>query len=142
MQKQILLELRSIGLQNFQIKIMLNLKKDIIYHYNTIREHAKTTGRNLYSFGWFLDISRCIYTLQTEKIISKTQAGSWALKHNFCPDVKALKIALKVRKNPIKYKCKKEIMDYAESLGNSVQEYANILENYLNLSNKKEPIVI
>lgn len=109
-----------------------DLKHDIIYHYETIREHAQVTGRNLYSFGWFLDISRCIYTLRTGEIISKTKAGEWAIKNKICPDMKALKFALKVRKNPLKYKNKKTTMDYAETLGNSVQQYANVLEKCLN----------
>jgi len=108
-----------------------DLKNDIVYHYNTIREHAQTTGRNLYSFGWFLDISRCIYTLKTGKIISKTDAGKWALKNNICPDKTVLKTVLKIRKNPLKYKFDNSIMDYAETLGKSVQKYADILESYL-----------
>lgn len=108
-----------------------DLKNDIIYHYQTIREHAKTTGRNLYSFGWFLDISRCIYTLQTGEIISKTKAGEWALKNNLCPNKYALKFALKVRKNPLKLKSKPKVMDYAETLGCFVQEYADVLEQQI-----------
>ena len=112
-------------------------QKDIEYHYNTIREHAKKTGRNLYSFGWFLDISRCIYTLLTGEIIAKTLAGKWALKNNLCPNKLALKTALKVRKKPLKYKSKTTIMDYAETLGPCVQEYADVLEQYI--KNKKIP---
>lgn len=116
----------------FVLPAFQNLKQDISYHLKTIREHAQTTDRNLYSFGWFLDISRCIYTLKTGKIISKTKAGKWALKNHMCPDEKALKIALKVRKRPIKYKNNTKVMDYAETLGKSVQQYANIIEQYLN----------
>ena len=117
--------------KNFNQPTFNELKQDIIYHYQTIREHAQTTGRNLYSFGWFLDISRCIYTLKTGNIISKTQAGVWALKNNLCPDRRALKISLKVRKNPQKHKNNPKIMDYAEILGDSVQKYADVLEKYL-----------
>ena len=107
-----------------------DLKNDIKYHYETIREHAQITGRNLYSFGWFLDISRCLYTLKFGEIISKTKAGNWALKNNLCPDKNALKFVLKVRKNPLKYKNEKQTMDYAETLGPSIQKYANLLETY------------
>jgi len=108
-----------------------DLKNDIQYHYESIRQHAQKTGRNFYSFGWFLDISRCLYTLETGKIISKTKAGEWAIKNNLCPDKIAIKTALKVRKNPLKYKNDEKIFDYAETLGNSVQEYANVLEKVL-----------
>lgn len=114
------------------------LCKDIIYHYQTIREQGQKPGRNLYSFGWFLDISRCIYTLKTGDIISKTKAAEWALKNKLCPDKKALKVVLKVRKNPLKYKGMVKIMDYAETLGPSIQRYADILEEYLQNYTKKE----
>ena len=112
-----------------------DLKNDIKYHYETIREHAKSTGRNLYSFGWVLDISRCLYTLKTGEIISKTKAGVWALKNNLCPDKNALKFVLKVRKNPLKYKKIEKTMDYAETLGPSIQNYANLLETYFKKKN-------
>ena len=115
----------------FEMPTYNDLCQDIYRHYKTIREHAQKTGRNLYSYGWFLDISRCIYTLKTGEIISKTKAGEWALKNKLCPDVYALKMALKVRKKPVKYKHRTFIMDYAETLGNSVQKYADILEKYL-----------
>ena len=108
-----------------------DLMQDIIYHYQTIREHAQSTGRNLYSFGWFLDISRCIYTLKTGEIISKTKAGEWAIKNNICPYKKLLRKVLKIRNNPLKYKNKKEIMDWAETLGTYVQDYADVLEKIL-----------
>lgn len=110
-----------------------DIKQDIKYHYETIRQHAITTDRNLYSFGWLLDISRCIYTLKTGKIISKTEAGEYALKNNLCPNKKSLKIALKVRKRP-KLKYNSKIMDYAETLGPFIQAYADVLEH--NLFNK------
>lgn len=119
--------------KQFKMPTYQNLYDDVHKHCLTIREYAQITGRNLYSFGWFLDISRCIYTLKTGKIISKTKAGIWALKNKLCPDEYALKTALKVRKKPLKLKNKTKIMDYAETLGNSVQEYAGILEQYLRL---------
>lgn len=115
----------------FKMPTYQNLYDDVYRHYLTIREHAQITGRNLYSFGWFLDISRCIYTLKKGKIIPKTKAGIWASKNKLCPDEKALKMVLKVRKKPLKYKTNTFIMDYAETLGHSVQKYADVLELYL-----------
>ena len=111
------------------------LLEGVIKHYETIREHAKITGRNVYSFGWFLDISRCIYTLETGEIISKTEAGKWALKNGLCPDKKVLKTVLKIRKYPSKYLRKKDIMDYAETLGVCVQNYADVLYFYIKKHN-------
>lgn len=73
---------------------------DVKRHYETIRKYAQKTGRNLYSFGWLLDIARCLYTLRTGKIIAKTAAADWALENNLCPVPDALKAAVKVRRVP------------------------------------------
>lgn len=62
------------------------------------------TGRSIYSFGWILDIARCIYTLRTCKIIVKTDAVEWALENNLCPDPDALRIALEVRRSLLEHK--------------------------------------
>ena len=115
----------------FTVPTFEDLKNDIRYHYGTIREHARTTGRNFYSFGWFLDISRCLYTLQTGKIIAKTLAGEWALEHKLCPNPEVLEKVLEIRKNALEYKQKPETFDYAETLGPTVQKYADVLERAL-----------
>lgn len=107
------------------------LYADVKRHYETIRKYAQKTDRSFYSLGWLLDISRCIYTLRTGKIISKTAAGEWALKENLCPCTDALKKAVEVRKEPIRYKNDEHIFDYAETLGDSVQRYADVLEEEL-----------
>ena len=107
------------------------LYADVNRHYKTIRKYAQSTGRNFYSFGWLLDISRCIYTLRTGKIISKTKAAEWALQNNLCPDVHALTTALNVRKCPLKYRYDKDTFDYAETLGEVVQHFADVLEKEL-----------
>ena len=45
------------------------LYADVKHHYETIRKYVQKTGRSFYSFGWMLDIARCIYTLRTGTII-------------------------------------------------------------------------
>ena len=105
------------------------LYADVKRHYETIRKYAHTTGRSFYSFGWMLDIARCIYTLRTGKIIAKTNAAEWALENNLCPDQDALRYALKVRRNPLEYKDDKETFDYAETLAEPIQRFADVLEN-------------
>ena len=62
------------------------------------------TGRSIYSFGWILDIARCIYTLRTGKIIVKTDVVEWALENNLCPDPDALRIALEIRRSLLEHK--------------------------------------
>ena len=61
---------------------MDELRADVRRHCASIREYGALTGRSLYSFGWMLDISRCLYTLRTGRIIAKTAAGEWALAEN------------------------------------------------------------
>lgn len=106
----------------------INLKADVRRHYETIRQYAQNTGRDLYSYGWLLDICRCIYTLRTGKIIAKTAAGEWALKEGIFPCSDALARSLEVRKEPNKFKADAGTFDYAETLGAAIQRFADILE--------------
>lgn len=111
-----------------------DLKTDVRCHYEAIRQYAQKAGRDLYSYGWLLDISRCIYTLCTGKIIAKTAAGEWALQENICPCADALAKAVEVRKDPIKFKNDAHTFDYAETLGDSIQRYADALEYELRIN--------
>ncbi|MBQ7874836.1 MAG: DUF4111 domain-containing protein [Oscillospiraceae bacterium] len=105
---------------------------DVEKHYNAIRRYAQITDRSLYSFGWLLDIARCIYTLRTGKIIAKTKAGEWSLENAICPVPTELKKALSVRKNPTEYLKDTVTFDYAETLGPAIQKFADVLEKELN----------
>lgn len=108
-----------------------NIKSNIQFHYETIRKYASSTERSIYSFGWILDIARCIYTLRTGKIISKTAAGAWASQNRLFHDTAALKTALEVRKNPQTYLESAELQDLSEKLGTVIQQYADVLEREL-----------
>lgn len=101
-------------------------------HYQSVRQYAVRTNRNLYSIGWMLDIARCLYTLSEGKIISKTKAGYWALENNLVPNAEVMKKAVKIRENPLEYKDKSEIQDWFETLGPVIQEFADVLERKLN----------
>ena len=107
------------------------LYADVKNYYEIIRKYVQKTDRSFYSFGWMLDISRCIYTLRTGKIIPKTEAAKWALENNLCTDPEVLKTALRVRRNPLEYKDDEQIFDYAETLAEPVQRYADVLEKEL-----------
>ena len=110
------------------------LYADVKRHYETIRKYVQKTDRSLYSFGWLLDISRCIYTLRTGKIIAKTNAGEWALKENLFADRDALIRTLDIRKNPDQHKNNTAVFDYAETLGECVQRCADVLADELKIS--------
>lgn len=111
-----------------------SIKANIQFHYETIRKYAGSTGRSIYSFGWILDIARCIYTLRTGKIIAKTDAGKWALQNHLFRSAAALETALSVRKNPQKYHENAALQDLSGQLGNVIQQYADLLEKELNNS--------
>ncbi|MCM1188149.1 MAG: DUF4111 domain-containing protein [bacterium] len=114
-----------------------DLYADIKHHYESIRKYAQKTERSLYSFGWMLDIARCLYTLRTGKIIAKTVAAEWALENNLCPVPDVLKTALQVRKAPLEYKDNQQTLDYAESLAGPIQNFADVLgEELKGLENK------
>ncbi len=107
------------------------LHADIVSHYESIRKHVQQAERSLYTFGWMLDIARCIYTLRSGKIIAKTDAGAWALDNGICPNPEVLDFALRVRREPMKYKLDKQTLDYAETLLVPIQSFADVLENEL-----------
>ena len=109
------------------------LKNDIENHLASIREYAHLSGRSLYSYGWMLDISRCLYTLRTGKIIAKTAAGEWALKESLCPSPDTLKYAIKVRRTPWLYNGDKKTLEFAGTINGDIQQYADVLERELNL---------
>ncbi len=112
------------------------LCEGVKHHYKAIRRYAKKTDRSIYSFGWILDIARCIYTLRTGKIVAKTAAAEWALENKLCPDPDVLEIVLKVRKDPLILKEDKTYLDYAETLAEPIQRFADVLERELELAYK------
>ena len=115
------------------VPTLTELKKDIENHLDSIRKYAHLSGKSLYSFGWMLDISRCLYTLRTGKIIAKTAAGEWALKEGLCPTPETLEYALKVRRTPWLYKDNEKALEYAGTINGDIQRYADVLEREPNL---------
>lgn len=107
------------------------IKEAVKDHYNMIRKYAIHTGRNLYSAGWLLDIARCLYTLQSGKIMAKTAAGEWALKNGLTPNPEVLQRTIRIRKNPCLYKEDAATLDWCESLGTDIQRFADVLEGQM-----------
>ena len=108
------------------------LRESVIQHYEVIRKYAKATDRSIYSVGWLLDIARCIYTLQTGKVIAKTKAGEWALENQLCPVADTLKKAIDIRKEPLNYINDNNFWDWTETLGDDIQKFADVLQEEIN----------
>lgn len=115
----------------FTLPTFSMLYSDVHHHYETIRKYVQRADRSLYSFGWLLDIARCLYTLRTGKIITKTNAAVWALENELCPDPDVLRYALQIRREPLKYKNNKQTFDYAQTLAPPIQRFADVLEEEL-----------
>lgn len=114
---------------NMQMPTYDQLRGGVARHYQTIRRYARQTDRSIYSYGWLLDIARCIYTLRTGRIIAKTAAARWALDEKICPEPDVLLTALEIRQNPLKYRDDPAAMAIAEALGPHVQRFTDVLES-------------
>ena len=122
----------------FAVPSAAELRSAVKQHYESIRQYAVQTDEKLYSCGWLLDIARCIYTLRYNSVIAKTKAGSWALKEHLFTDEEPLKRTLEIRQNPAAYKDREDIKQWLKNLGPVVQQYADILEQELNLSEPEQ----
>ncbi len=100
-------------------------------HYEAIRRYAVQTNESLYSCGWLLDLARCVYFLRHNDVISKTQAGLWALDAHVFSDEESLKRALDIRQNPLDNKDRAGVKRWLRGLGPTVQQYADVLEQEL-----------
>jgi len=97
-------------------------------HYESIRKYAVQTNDSLYSCGWLLDIARCIYTLRTGDVVSKTQAGIRALEEHLFPDEAPLRKTVEIRQDPQAFRDRDDVRQWLKGLGPVVQQYADVLE--------------
>ena len=110
---------------------MDELRVAVARHLSTIRQVAGQTRPSLYACGWLLDICRCLYTLRTGDLLSKTAAGEWALREGLCPVEKDLTRALTVRREPLLYRDDPDTRAWLSGLGPAVQRFADVLEEAL-----------
>ncbi|MCL2107302.1 MAG: DUF4111 domain-containing protein [Oscillospiraceae bacterium] len=101
------------------------LRGDCARHLRAVRVYGD-------SVGWLLDIARGIYTLRTGKVIAKTAAGEWALTENLCPDPEAMRTALRIRKEPLRYSKDERKLD-----SGIIQRFADLLDDELQKENRK-----
>ncbi len=107
------------------------MRSDVEKHLATVRRVGKKPGRSLYAFGWMFDIARGLYTLHEGGVASKTEAGLWVLENELCPDEDTLELALRVRKDPLAYKERNDILTIAASLGPSIMRFSGVLQDAL-----------
>ncbi len=93
---------------------------------------SESPNRSLYGYGWLLDISRCLYTLQTGRIIAKTAAGEWALERGCCPDPDCLRQALQARYHPEAFQSAAVLERDAPALSQAQRRYAQALLQAIN----------
>ena len=91
-----------------------------------IARHIQRARKYGDSAGWLLDIARGLYTLRTGKIIAKTTAGEWALQEGLCPNPKMLQMAVRIRKEPLRFSEEDRAMDNAV-----IGRFADVLDDEL-----------
>ena len=100
-------------------------------HCAAIRSCAVRTDERLYSCGWLLDMARCVRTLRRHDVVSKTEAGLWALEEHIFPEEEALRKTLEIRRDPLRYRDREDVRQWLRELGPVVQRYADVLEREL-----------
>lgn len=96
-----------------------------------IRAGAKRHAQNISKAGLMLDIARSLYTLEKDKVISKTEAGEWALEKGIVPEPQVMEQVLEIRAHPDVYKDDSVVIDWANGLAHSINAFADVLENKL-----------
>lgn len=79
-----------------------------------------------------------LLTLRTSKIIAKTKAGEWALKEGLVPDAHVMEKVISIRNNPYKYKSEESVLQWCETLGKYIQNFADVLEKELIMNADKK----
>jgi len=122
-------------LENGRLLFGNDIRRLISYPTKTeIINEIKHTYENISEFGvkfpagpWLLDIARCLYTLKTNKVIAKTNAGEWAIENNLCPDLSVMKRVVEIRKNPLKLKNSDETKEWNKTLAPYIQKFLDVL---------------
>lgn len=104
----------------------------VLKHYDIVRKYAIKTNDHIYSAGWMLDIARCLYSIKTDDVISKTSSGKWAIENKLSPEPEILSKVIMVRENPLKYKDDETFKEWLLSLGPHIQLFADVLGDALN----------
>lgn len=101
---------------------------DCRYVLSAIRKYALHTDDSLYSCGWLFDIARCLYTLDTYEVTSKTDAMVYAVSKGYMTDTDTAFTALELRQSPLSHKDNNDTKLWLAGLGDKIQQYANVLE--------------
>lgn len=82
-----------------------------------------------YGISWFFDIARCLYTLRTNNVISKTKALEWASKQNLILNNEVIQKALQIRRNPEYYLLDESTQDWMKTTKPYIKEFLSVLKN-------------
>ena len=107
------------------------LRRGVEEHLRSIRQYGSSTGESLYSYGWLLDISRCLYTLETGGIIAENRRRRLGAGTGALPCAGDAAEALAVRRCPEAFHTDAEVRRRAAQLGDEIQRYGNVLEERL-----------
>ncbi len=110
-----------------------NLVDAVEQHLDTVYKYGTTPTASLYSYGWICDIARGLYTLETGKILSKTEALRTALKNPRIPVSLhgVLKETVAVRENAAHAKNDPAVLSRAAERGEEIRLLADALAEKL-----------
>ncbi len=109
-------------------------------HLNTVFRYGCTPSASLYSYGWICDLCRCLYTLETGKIISKTEALRYALTHPAVPSTLygVISETYRVRTDPKTALEDPDTLTRAAALGSDIRHMAECTEAVLRTVRARE----
>ena len=111
------------------------LRKDMkIYYKNHLavgNMHHKVVARAHHQAEKTLSIARCLYTLETGRVVSKTVAGEISIEMKWCPDTEMMRRMLEVRKNPDVYLSDETVIKWLLAQSSSIEPFAKMLEDRL-----------
>lgn len=103
------------------------LREGVAAHYAVIRRQALSPAANLHTAGWMLDIARCLYSLRTGGIISKTAAGKWAMEQRLFPDRRVMERILQIRREPLRYREDPAALEWLAGLEGEIRLFTDRL---------------
>ena len=74
-----------------------------------------------------LDIARCLYSLRTGGIISKTAAGEWAMEQGLFPDRRVMERILQIRREPLRYREDPVALEWLAGLESEIRLFTDRL---------------
>lgn len=99
--------------------------------FRNVRRFETRVTPALETAGFLLDLSRDLYTLATDRLISKPAAGRWVIEEGLCPDPDIMEKVLEIRAHADVYREDRVVRAWIAHLGPAIQQMADVVEEKL-----------